>query len=57
MREIDEAETRELSFGRSLTPRAIDGVYGAFAEDGTVIALLRETDGAARPVLVFAPAG
>ena len=56
-REIDDAEARELSFGRPLTPRGIYGVHGAFAPDGTVVALLRETDGAARPVLVFAPAG
>jgi len=57
VREIDDAETRELSFGRPLQPLGIDGVHGAFAQDGTVIALLREADGAARPVLVFAPAG
>lgn len=57
VREIDAAEARELSFGRPLSPRGIDGVHGALAPDGTVVALLRETDGAARPVLVFAPAG
>ena len=57
VREIDAAETRELSFGRSLTARGIVGVHGAFAPDGSVVALLRESDGAARPVLVFAAAG
>jgi tRNA pseudouridine55 synthase len=56
-RELDADEARELSFGRSLATRGIDGVHGAFAPDGTVVALLRESDGAARPVLVFAPAG
>jgi tRNA pseudouridine55 synthase len=56
-REIDATECRELGFGRSLSPRGIAGVHGAFAPDGTVVALLRETDDAARPVLVFAPAG
>jgi tRNA pseudouridine55 synthase len=56
-REIDEAEARELSFGRALAPRGIHGVHGAFAPDGTVVALLEERDGAARPVLVFAAAG
>ena len=56
-REIDVAETRELSFGRSLPATGIDGVHGAFAPDGAVIALLRESEGAARPVLVFTPAG
>jgi tRNA pseudouridine55 synthase len=57
VREIDDAEARELSFGRPLAARGIDGVHGAFSPDGTVVALLREDDGAARTVLVFAPAG
>jgi tRNA pseudouridine55 synthase len=56
-REIDEDEARELSFGRSLQPRGIAGVHGAFVADGSVVALLRESEGAARPVLVFAAAG
>jgi tRNA pseudouridine55 synthase len=56
-RDVDEVERRDLSFGRSLQPRGIAGVHGAFAPDGSVIALLRETEGAARPVLVFTPAG
>ena len=29
VREVDAAEARELSFGRSLDPRGIAGVYGA----------------------------
>lgn len=57
VREIDAAEARELSFGRTLSPRDIAGVHGAFAPDGTVVALLEERGGAARPVLVFAAAG
>jgi tRNA pseudouridine55 synthase len=57
VREIDQREARELSFGRSLTPRGTPGVHAAVTADGAVIALLRESDGAARPVLVFAPAG
>jgi tRNA pseudouridine55 synthase len=56
-RRVDAAEARDLSFGRALPAQGIDGVHGAFAPDGTVIALLREVDGSARPVLVFAPAG
>jgi tRNA pseudouridine55 synthase len=57
VRDVDDAEARELSFGRSLDPRGIDGVYGALGSDGSAVALLRESDGRARPVLVFAPAG
>lgn len=56
-REVGAAEARELSFGRALDPAGIAGTYGAFAPDGTVVALLAEADGRARPVLVFAPAG
>jgi tRNA pseudouridine55 synthase len=56
-REIDDAQARELSFGRALRPAGISGVHGAFAPDGSVVALLREVGDSARPVLVFAPAG
>ena len=56
-RDIDTAEARELSFGRALPARGIAGVHGAFTPDGSVVALLRETGDAARPVLVFAAAG
>ncbi|HEX5812057.1 MAG TPA: tRNA pseudouridine(55) synthase TruB, partial [Pseudonocardia sp.] len=31
--------------------------YGVFAPDGRVLALVAESDGAARPVVVLAPAG
>jgi tRNA pseudouridine55 synthase len=57
VRQLDEAEARELSFGRPLAARGIAGVHGALAPDGSVAALLREADGRARPVLVFAAAG
>jgi tRNA pseudouridine55 synthase len=57
VRDVDAAEARELSFGRALAARGIDGVHGAVAPDGTVVALLREADEWARPVLVFAAAG
>lgn len=57
VREVDAAEVRELSFGRSLEPRGIEPVHGALAPDGSVVALLRESEGRARPVLVFAAAG
>jgi tRNA pseudouridine55 synthase len=57
VRGIDDAEVRELSFGRPLESRGVDGVHAAVGPDGTVIALLEERDGRARPVLVFASAG
>jgi tRNA pseudouridine55 synthase len=57
VRAIDADEARELSFGRSLPTTGLAGVHAAIAPDGSVAALLREDDGRARPVLVFAAAG
>lgn len=57
VRVVDDAEARELSFGRALAARGTAGTHGALAGDGTVIALLDEQGGRARPVLVFAPSG
>lgn len=57
MRDLDAAEARELSYGRALEPRGIEGVHGALAPDGSVVALLREHDGRARPAVVFRAAG
>jgi tRNA pseudouridine55 synthase len=56
-REIDNAQAKSLSYGRSLDAVGIAGTYGAFAPDGTVVALLQEHEDTARPVLVFTPAG
>ncbi|MDQ6875456.1 MAG: tRNA pseudouridine(55) synthase TruB [Actinomycetota bacterium] len=56
-RDIDTEQARLLSHGRPLAPAGIPGTYGAFAPDGTVVALLAESAGAARPVVVLAPAG
>jgi tRNA pseudouridine55 synthase len=57
VRIVGEHDARALSNGRSIDAIGLAGVYGAFAPDGTVVALLQERDGAARPVLVFTPAG
>ena len=57
VRAVDADEARALSYGKALEPVGIAGTYGAFAPDGTVVALLAESGGRARPVLVFAPAG
>jgi len=64
-REITADEARALSYGKALAPVGIEGTYGAFAPDGTVVALLAEAeaeadagaDRKAKPVLVFQPAG
>jgi tRNA pseudouridine55 synthase len=57
VRQLDEAQARALSFGKSLEVVGLVGVHGALAPDGSVVALLQEQDGLARPVLVFTAAG
>jgi len=57
VRRLHPAEASELSFGRTIDPAGIEGTYGAIAESGEAVALLRESDGRARPVLGFTPAG
>jgi tRNA pseudouridine55 synthase len=57
VRDLDADEARQLSFGRFLPAVGIAGTHGALGPDGRAIALLREEDGRARPVLVFAAAG
>ena len=63
-RELSEAETTEISFGRRIaagaaagTPEAAtaDNPAAAFAPDGTLVALLADAGSYAKPVLVFAP--
>jgi len=55
-RELDADEAVALSYGKRLAPTGAAGTVGAFAPDGRCIALLEDRDGAARPVVVFAPA-
>ena len=57
VREVSADEARALSYGKALDPAGIPGTYGAFGPDGTALALLREGDGRAQPVLVFVAAG
>jgi tRNA pseudouridine55 synthase len=57
VREITSHEARELSYGRAVPAAGIGGTYGAFAPDGTVVALLADRGDVARPVLVFTAAG
>jgi len=55
-RDLEGHEAVELSYGRRLEPSGDDLVRGAFAPDGTCIALLQDRDFSARPLVVFAPA-
>jgi tRNA pseudouridine55 synthase len=57
VRTLLPAEAHELSFGRSIAPAGIGGEYGGLAADGHAVAILREWDGRARPILGFTPAG
>jgi tRNA pseudouridine55 synthase len=57
VRELSVDEAADLSFGRRIAPGLDDAVSAAFAPDGTLVALLENKNGAAKPVLVFAPAG
>ena len=50
-------QATDLAHGRPLPAAGVAGTYGVFAPDGRVLALVAERDGAARPVVVLAPAG
>jgi tRNA pseudouridine55 synthase len=56
-RRLTEAEARELSYGRPIGAAGMSGTYGGISADGEAVALLVESDGQARPVLGFTPAG
>jgi tRNA pseudouridine55 synthase len=63
-RTVTDDEARELSFGRRILPSGQSGPVGAFAPDGTVVALLEDraadadrAEASAKPILVFTPAG
>jgi tRNA pseudouridine55 synthase len=60
VRELSADEARELSFGRRVGAGPVRGTREApvagFAPDGTLVALLADEAGLARPVLVLAPA-
>lgn len=55
-RELSSDESRELSFGRRIPASGIVGLAGAFAPDGSVVALIEDVEGLAKPAVVFAPA-
>ncbi len=55
-RELVRDEVNELSFGRVLTPNPTEGIFAGISPDGRLIALLRNKDGSAKPIAVFAAA-
>ena len=55
-RDADAGEAADLAHGRPLPPAGVEGIQGVFAPDGHVLALVRDRDGRARPVVVLAPA-
>ncbi|WP_243741464.1 tRNA pseudouridine(55) synthase TruB [Actinomycetospora succinea] len=55
-RDADADEAAGLAHGRPLRPGGGDGTVGVFGPDGHVIGLVADDRGAARPVLVLAPA-
>jgi tRNA pseudouridine55 synthase len=55
-RDADQAQALDLAHGRPLPPAGVEGVQGVFAPDGHVLALVRDRDGRARPLVVLAPA-
>ena len=50
-------EAVALSYGKRLEPTGRDGAVGAFSPQGRCIALVEDRDDAAKPMVVFAPAG
>ena len=53
-RDLSADEARRLAHGGRLAPSGADAPTAAFAPDGTLIALVTEESGQARPLVVFA---
>ena len=56
-RDLTSQDAAALSYGKRLSVTGQAGVVGAFAPDGRCTALVEDRDGAARPLVVFTPAG
>lgn len=56
-RQLTAQEAIDLSHGKRLEPSGAPGPIGAFDPGGRCIALVEDRDGAARPTVVFRPAG
>jgi tRNA pseudouridine55 synthase len=57
VRGVGADEAKVLSHGGSLDSVGIAGPYAVFGPDGTLVAVVRERSGKARPEVVLAPAG
>lgn len=55
-RVVDAEGARDVSHGRRLPAVGLAGTYGVFGPEGVVLALVEESGGSARPLVVFAPA-
>jgi tRNA pseudouridine55 synthase len=52
--DTSDDEARRIGLGQRLAPAGLSpGPVGAFAPDGSVVALVEERDGAIRPTVVF----
>jgi tRNA pseudouridine55 synthase len=56
VRDVDEEDARRLRHGIRLSPSGRPGPVGVFGPDRALLALVEDRDGAARPLVVFAPA-
>jgi tRNA pseudouridine55 synthase len=56
VRDISLEEKLELSFGRTLSPNATEGIHAGISSAKELIALLSNVDGKAKPIAVFAAA-
>lgn len=56
-RDVDAAEAKVLAHGGTLPATNHPGPHAVFGPGGTVIAIVVDRDGRARPEVVFAPAG
>jgi tRNA pseudouridine55 synthase len=55
-RDVDADEAARLRHGIRLSPTGRPGPVGVFGPDALLLALVEDRDGAARPLVVFAPA-
>ena len=55
VRPLTETETRGLSHGATLDAAGSAGPVAALAPDGSLVALVEDRDGRARPLAVFVP--